>query len=49
VKALPAKLSPANTVRAICRKRAGTDDLDLSDGALAFFQALRESAAKMAE
>jgi DNA-binding transcriptional LysR family regulator len=48
VRSLPPKLSPANTVRAICRKRAGSEDLDLSDGALAFLQALRDAAAKVA-
>jgi DNA-binding transcriptional LysR family regulator len=44
VKSLPPKLSPPNTVRVICRKRAGTDDLDLSQGATDFLQALREAA-----
>jgi DNA-binding transcriptional LysR family regulator len=44
IKALPAKLSPANTIRLICRKRAGTDDLDLSEGAVEFMQALRDAA-----
>jgi DNA-binding transcriptional LysR family regulator len=49
VKALPAKLSPANTVRVICRKRAGTDDLDLTDRGVDFLQLLREAAAAAAE
>jgi DNA-binding transcriptional LysR family regulator len=44
VKSLPSKLSPPNTVRVICRKRAGTDDLDLTAGAVGFLQALREAA-----
>jgi DNA-binding transcriptional LysR family regulator len=44
VKPLPAKLVPSNTVRVITRKRAGTDELDLSDGATAFLDALREAA-----
>jgi DNA-binding transcriptional LysR family regulator len=48
VKALSPKLSPANMVRAICRRRAGSDELDLSDGAQSFFQALRDAAAKVA-
>jgi DNA-binding transcriptional LysR family regulator len=48
VKSLPPKLSPANTVRAICRKRAGSEDLDLSEGAQAFLQALRDAASKVA-
>ena len=47
VKTLPAKLSPANTVRVIARKRAGTDDLDLSEGAVDFLQALRDAARAM--
>jgi len=45
VKALPAKLSPMNTVRVICRKRAGTDDLDLTAHGSDFLQALRAAAA----
>jgi DNA-binding transcriptional LysR family regulator len=44
IKGLPAKLSPANTVRVICRKRAGTDDLDLTDRGADFLQVLREAA-----
>jgi DNA-binding transcriptional LysR family regulator len=48
-KSLPPKLSPGNTVRAICRKRAGTDDLDLSDGGYVFVQALRDTVRKFAE
>lgn len=48
VKLLPPKLSPPNTVRVICRKRAGTDDLDLSDGATVFLDSLRAAAEKMA-
>jgi DNA-binding transcriptional LysR family regulator len=48
VKALPPKLSPTNTVRVICRKRAGTDDLDLSDLGTDFLQALRTAAADAA-
>jgi DNA-binding transcriptional LysR family regulator len=48
VKALPPKLSPTNTVRVICRKRAGSDDLDLSDRGADFLQALREAAANPA-
>jgi DNA-binding transcriptional LysR family regulator len=45
VKPLPPKLSPTNTVRVICRKRAGTDDLDLTDEGADFLQALRDAAA----
>jgi DNA-binding transcriptional LysR family regulator len=45
VKALPPKLSPTNTVRVICRKRAGTDDLDLTEHGADFLHALRTSAA----
>lgn len=45
IKALPPKLSPTNTVRVICRKRAGTDDLDLTDHGMDFLQALRDAAA----
>ena len=44
VKALPPKLSPPNVVRVICRKRAGTDELDLSAEAVAFIDALRTAA-----
>lgn len=44
IKPLPGKLSPASAVRVICRKRAGTDDLDLAEGALEFLQALRDAA-----
>lgn len=47
VKPLPPKLSPPNTVRVICRKKAGTDDLDLSEGALEFLDALRQAAGSM--
>jgi DNA-binding transcriptional LysR family regulator len=49
VKALPPKLSPPNTIRVLCRKRAGTDDLDLSEGANEFLQSLREVAARFAK
>jgi DNA-binding transcriptional LysR family regulator len=45
VKSLPPKLSPANTIRVICRKRPGTDDLDLTDHGMDFLRALREAAA----
>ena len=45
VKTLPSKLSPTNTIRVICRKRAGTDDLDLTDRGVDFLQALRDAAA----
>ena len=45
VKSLPPKLSPMNTVRVICRKRAGTDDLDLTEQARDFLQSLRDAAA----
>ena len=45
VKALPPKLSPTNTVRVICRKRAGTDDLDLTDQGADFLQAPAQAAA----
>jgi DNA-binding transcriptional LysR family regulator len=48
VRALPSKLSPLNTVRVIARKRAGTDDLDLSEGAIDFLHALREAARSVA-
>jgi len=44
VKPLPPKLSPPSTVRVLCRKKAGTDDLDLAEGALEFLQALRDAA-----
>ena len=44
VRMLPPKLSPPNIVRVICRKRAGTDDLDLSDRGNDFLQALRDAA-----
>jgi DNA-binding transcriptional LysR family regulator len=44
VRSLPPRLSPVNTVRVIARKRAGTDDLDLSEGAVDFLQALRDAA-----
>ncbi len=47
VKQLPPKLSPTNTVRVICRKKAGTDDLDLSGTATDFLQALREAGKAM--
>jgi DNA-binding transcriptional LysR family regulator len=47
VKPLPARLVPSNTVRVISRKRAGTDDLDLTEGAVAFLEALREAARGM--
>jgi DNA-binding transcriptional LysR family regulator len=47
VKPLPPKLVPTNTVRVICRKRPGTDDLDLSEGAVEFLEALREAARGM--
>jgi DNA-binding transcriptional LysR family regulator len=46
VKPLPPKLATANTMRVICRKRAGSDDLDLSAGAIEFLKALRDSAPK---
>ena len=48
IKGLPPKLSPANSVRAICRKRAGSEDLDLTEKGQEFFQALRDAAAKAA-
>lgn len=48
VKALPPKLSPTNTVRVICRKRAGTDDLDLTDRGMDFLKVLRSAAAESA-
>jgi len=48
VKSMPPKLSPPNTVRVICRKRAGSDDLDLSEGAIRFLEALRDAARGMA-
>jgi DNA-binding transcriptional LysR family regulator len=44
VRGLPPKLSPVNTIRVICRKKAGTDDLDLSDIGRAFLDALRDAA-----
>jgi DNA-binding transcriptional LysR family regulator len=44
VRALPPKLSPANTVRVNCRKRPGTDDLDLTEAGTDFLQALRKAA-----
>ena len=47
VKPLPPKLLPVNTIRVICRKRAGTDDLDLSEGAADFLTALRETVRDM--
>jgi DNA-binding transcriptional LysR family regulator len=47
IKPLPPKLAPINTIRVICRKRAGTDDLDLSEGATDFLQALRKAAREM--
>ena len=48
VRPLPPKLSPLNTVRVISRKRPGTDDLDLSEGAVDFLQALRAAARVLA-
>jgi DNA-binding transcriptional LysR family regulator len=47
VKALPPKLVPTNTVRVICRKRAGTDALDLTEAGADFLEALREAAKKI--
>ena len=47
IKPLPPKLSLANTIRVICRKRAGTDELDLSDGAADFLAALRKASGEM--
>jgi DNA-binding transcriptional LysR family regulator len=47
IKSLPPKLSPPNTVRLLCRKRAGTDELDLSDGANEFLQSLRETSKRL--
>jgi DNA-binding transcriptional LysR family regulator len=44
VRGLPPKLSPVNTIRVICRKKAGTDDLDLSEVGVDFLEALREAA-----
>jgi DNA-binding transcriptional LysR family regulator len=44
VRALPPKLAPPNTARVMCRKRAGTDELDLSDGAVDFLKMLRDAA-----
>ena len=44
VKSLPPKVAPANAVRVLCRKRAGKDDLDLSDGAMDFLESLRDAA-----
>jgi DNA-binding transcriptional LysR family regulator len=49
VKALPPKLSPPNAIRVLCRKRAGTDDLDLSEGASEFLQLLRDVSARLAK
>jgi hypothetical protein len=43
VKSLPPKLVPPNTIRVICRKRAGSDELDLTEGAVIFLEALREA------
>lgn len=45
IRTLPSKLSPANTIRVICRKRPGTDELDLTEQGADFLQALREAAA----
>lgn len=44
IRPLPPKLSPTNTVRVICRRRAGTDTLDLTDSGMDFLQALRDAA-----
>jgi LysR family transcriptional regulator, transcription activator of glutamate synthase operon len=44
IRGLPPKLSPTNTIRVICRKKAGTDDLDLSDVGMAFLESLRDAA-----
>lgn len=44
VRGLPPKLSPPSTIRVICRKRAGTDDLDLSEVGVDFLDSLREAA-----
>lgn len=44
IRSLPGKLSPANTIRVICRKQAGSDELDLTEGACRFLNALREAA-----
>ena len=43
-KALPPKLTPPNVIRVICRRRSGSEDLDLSDGAVDFLDALRAAA-----
>lgn len=43
-KPLPSKLVPASVVRVVCRKKAGSDELDLGEGALEFLQSLREAA-----
>ena len=40
-KPLAPKLSPPNTLRAICRKKAGTDELDLSELGQSFLQTVR--------
>lgn len=47
VKALPPKLVPTNTVRVVCRRRAGSDDLDLTEAGVSFLEALREAAKRM--
>lgn len=44
VKTLPAKMSPSNIIRVIVRRKAGTDDLDLSAEGVAFLDCLREAA-----
>jgi DNA-binding transcriptional LysR family regulator len=49
VRSLPPKLSAVNTVRVIARKRPGTDDLDLSERAADFLQALRDAARALAD
>lgn len=43
-RALPAKLSPTNTIRVVCRTKAGSDDLDLTAAGLEFLTALRDAA-----
>jgi DNA-binding transcriptional LysR family regulator len=44
VKTLPPKMSPPNMIRVIARKKAGSDDLDLSKEGFAFLGCLREAA-----
>lgn len=44
IRPLPAKFAPVNTIRVICRKQVGSDELDLTAGAAQFLKALRDSA-----